>query len=127
MFLEQEPEHFEANQTLANALSRTGQKEESLPYYLKCAELRPEDAIGFFNLGLAYFESEQLDESNAAFEKSLSLDPALADAYYMLGGLHLRRQDVDGAREAYEKFLEMAPDSPNAGAAREALEGLSQS
>jgi tetratricopeptide (TPR) repeat protein len=126
-FLEEEPDHFEANQSMANALSRTGQKKESLPYYQKCTELRPQDAIAFFNLGLAYFEGEQIDESAAAFEQSLVLDPNLADSYYMLGGLHLRRQDADGARQAYEKFLEMAPDSPNAGAAREALKRLSQS
>jgi tetratricopeptide (TPR) repeat protein len=127
LFVEKEPENFDATLFLANALSRTDKQAEALPYYQKCTELQPENAVAFFNLGLAFFESEQLPESAAAFERCLKIDPNLADAHYMLGGVHLRQQDPDAARQSYEKFLELAPDSPNAGAARDAIERLSES
>ena len=124
VFLEHEPDHFDANFSLANALSRTGGRDEAVRYYEKCSELQPRNAVTHFNLGLALFQSDRLDEAEKAFERCLAADPGFADAHFMLGNIHLRNKDAAGARESYEKFLELAPDSPNAEAARQALEKL---
>jgi tetratricopeptide (TPR) repeat protein len=126
-FVEKEPDNFQGNLNLANALSRAGKKEESIPYYEKCTRLQPQDAVAFFNLGLAQFEADELTQAADSFQKSLELDPGLADSYFMLGNIQLRSGDPDAARKSYERFLELAPDSPQAGAARQALEQLKQS
>lgn len=123
-FLEKEPDYFDANFGLANALSRLNQGEEAIAYYEKSTEIQPENAVAFFNLGLARFQSDRLEPAAEAFTDCLRIDPTFADAHYMLGNISLRNKDTEAARKSYEKFLELAPDSPNAEAARQALESL---
>ena len=120
-YVAQDPENAEAILKLATALDRSG---ETLPLYEKSASLDPENPITAFNLGLAMFQSGNNEQAASHFRRSLDLDATLADSHYMLGHVLLRQGDAAGARQSYEKFLELAPDSPNADAAREAVERL---
>jgi tetratricopeptide (TPR) repeat protein len=126
LFLEKEPNDAQATLSRATALMRAGKIEEAVTLFEKAAGLEPQNAIASFNLGLALFQTQQLDRSAAAFERSLERDPTLADAHFMLGHIHLSKGDAQAARQSYEKFLELAPDSPNAAAARDAIEKLKQ-
>ncbi|HXV63046.1 MAG TPA: tetratricopeptide repeat protein [Vicinamibacteria bacterium] len=126
-FLEHEPSSFDAALRAANAFSRAEDKEKAVTYYRRAAEIQPQDAVVYFNLGLALFDLERLDDAVGAFERTLSLDSRFADAHYMLANIHVRNRDLERARASYEKFLELAPDSPNAEAARTALEQLKES
>ena len=125
-YLEDDPEDVDGILKLAIALNRTGKTDEALEYYEKTTELDPENGVAFFNKGLVLFQAQRMDDARAAFTRSLELDPTLAEVHFMLGHIHVSGGDSAAALESYETFVAADPDSPNAAAAREAIEQLKQ-
>ena len=123
-FLESDPENADAMLKLAIALNRSGKIEKALALYEEVTELQPDSGIAHFNMALVLFQNERLDKAKEAFERSLALDTSLNEAHFMLGHIHVSQGEPSLALASYEKFVELAPDSPNAEAARQAIEQL---
>ena len=59
------------------------------------------------------------------FDKSLKLDPKHAKTLLNVGIVKaFGKQDLQGATEAWQQVLEIAPDTPEAQAAKRALDSL---
>jgi tetratricopeptide (TPR) repeat protein len=74
---------------------------------------------------VSYYYLEQPDRALEQFDHSLAVDPAHAKTMFNIGIVRaFGKQDLDGAAAAWRRLLEVAPDTPEARAARQALENL---
>jgi tetratricopeptide (TPR) repeat protein len=93
----------QAMQQGAEAMS-AGNFAQAAADYKKVTQLLPNRPEGYFNLGLALQQAEQLDEARAAIERALHLKPGLRGANLFLGIIayrqnHFKEAEADLLRE----------------------------
>ena len=89
------------------------------------AEINPRDVNASTDLGIAYYYMNQPDKALAQFDRSLAIDPNHGKTLLNVGIVRaFGKQDLNGATAAWEKVLKVAPDSEEARAARQALDGV---
>lgn len=76
------------------------------------------------NMGLVYYDQNNLTEAIHHFEKSVEMDSSLLDAYFLLGQSYLKMKDSGKARSAFQKVLELAPESSFGRRARSYLQNM---
>ena len=77
------------------------------------------------DLGISYYYTNQPDRALAQFERSLAIDPKHSKTLLNVGIVRaFGKQDLEGAAKACQQVLDVAPGSPEASAARQALDGL---
>jgi tetratricopeptide (TPR) repeat protein len=88
-------------------------------------KLAPNDVNVSTDLGVSYYYTNQADKALEQFSHSLKLDPKHAKTLLNVGVVKaFGKQDLPGAEEAWQKVVELAPDSPEAQAAKRALDSL---
>ena len=60
-------------------------------YFEKAIELDKNNAILYFNIGLAYSESKNYSQAILNYSKAIELNPNYEDAYYNRGIVYRRR------------------------------------
>ncbi len=70
----------------------------------------PNSWLGYHNLGLWYFEKDQLQEAIDNYEKALALKPTSYKAYNNLGMIFNRLGRKQEAIDSYKKALAIKPD-----------------
>ena len=102
-------------QGLASAYYEMGDKEMSLQNLLKAQEVDPTNGLVAYNLGVSYYENEDLKSSLAAFKKSVVLgtdeDPFLSAAYAYMGDIYLKTRHNQEAEECFLKSIRISPSS----------------
>jgi tetratricopeptide (TPR) repeat protein len=92
--LETDPRHFEAHYNVANLYFETGDLRLAKFHYEFAAEIRPDDAKLFFNLGLVHAMNEEFTAAIAALshykERAPEIDDAHADEL-----IHILRRTID--------------------------------
>ena len=78
----------------------------------------PEDAMGFFQLGLSRMLGGENGAAGSAFEKALEIQPGDASAWYNLGLVRARAGDYLEALEAFDHAVQHAPDLTDAACER---------
>ena len=77
------------------------------------------------DLGVCYYSTNQPDRALAQFDRSLAIDPKHTKTILNVGIVRAwGKQDLTGAADAWQKVISLAPDSPEARAARQALESM---
>jgi cytochrome c-type biogenesis protein CcmH/NrfG len=100
---------------------------DAVQWYEDALRLQPKDANVSTDLGVAYYYTNEPDKAIAQFEKSLAIDPAHTKTMLNMGIVKaFGKQDLAGASAAWQQVIATAPNSPEAQAARKALEGLQQ-
>lgn len=100
---------------------------DAVQWYEDALRLRPEDPNVSTDLGVAYYYTNQPDKAIEQFEHSLQVDPRHTKTMLNMGIVKaFGKQDLAGAGAAWQQVIATAPDSPEAQAARKALEGLQQ-
>jgi tetratricopeptide (TPR) repeat protein len=100
---------------------------DAVQWYEDALRLQPKDANVSTDLGVAYYYTNEPDKAIAQFERSLAIDPAHTKTMLNLGIVKaFGKQDLAGASAAWQQVIATAPNSPEAQAARKALEGLQQ-
>jgi cytochrome c-type biogenesis protein CcmH/NrfG len=100
---------------------------DAVQWYEDALRLRPTDANVSTDLGVAYYYTNQPDKAIEQFEQSLKIDPAHTKTMLNMGIVKaFGKQDLAGASAAWQQVIATAPNSPEAQAARKALEGLQQ-
>jgi tetratricopeptide (TPR) repeat protein len=100
---------------------------DAAQWYEDALRLQPKDANVSTDLGVAYYYTNQPDKAIAQFEQSLAIDPAHTKTMLNMGIVKaFGKQDLAGASAAWKQVIATAPASPEAQAARKALEGLQQ-
>jgi tetratricopeptide (TPR) repeat protein len=79
--LESDPRHFEAHYNVANLYFETGELRLAKLHYEIAAEVRPDDAKLYFNLGLVYAMSEDFKAAIAALSNYKERAPEIDDAH----------------------------------------------
>ena len=73
------------------------------------------------NMGNMYVSQGVLSEAMRSFQRALDLNPKYLLAYLGLGDVYKRMGKTDLAAQQFKKVIEIAPDSPEAGRARQGL------
>ena len=110
---------------LANLYFDAERYDEAVKWYTDALKLNPNDANVSTDLGVCYYYTNQPDKALEQFDKSLKLDPKHAKTLLNVGIVKaFGKQDLQGATEAWQQVLEIAPDTPEAQAAKRALDSL---
>lgn len=100
---------------------------DAVEWYEQALRLKPTDANVSTDLGVAYYYTDQPDKAIQQFEQSLKVDPKHTKTMLNMGIVKaFGKQDLAGAAAAWQQVIATAPDSPEAQAAKKALEGLQQ-
>ena len=100
---------------------------DAVQWYEDALRLNPKDANVSTDLGVAYYYTNEPDKAIGQFEQSLKIDPAHTKTMLNMGIVKaFGKQDLAGASAAWQQVIATAPMSPEAQAARKALEGLKQ-
>jgi tetratricopeptide (TPR) repeat protein len=122
---EQNPRDAATRVQLGNMYFDAGRFPEAARWYEDALEIEPRDANVSTDLGIAYYYTNQPDKALAQFDHSLQVDPKHSKTLLNVGVVRaFGKQDLEGAAKAWQRVIEVAPDSPEARAARQALDGL---
>ncbi len=100
---------------------------EAVEWYEQALRLEPGDANVSTDLGVAYYYTDRPDKAIEQFEQSLRIDPKHTKTMLNMGIVKaFGKQDLAGAAAAWQQVIATAPDSPEAQAAKKALDGLQQ-
>jgi YaiO family outer membrane protein len=88
--------------------------EEATEALLKAAELQPDNADIFVQLGFSQLGAGALDAAAASFTRALDLAPDYHDARYGLALVAFRRGNLDEARRLTGLVVEAQPDNQEA-------------
>ena len=110
---------------LGNMYFDAGRYQDAAKWYEEALRITPANADVSTDLGITYYYTNQPDRALAQFDRSLAIDPKHSKTLLNIGVVRaFGKQDLAGAAKAWQQVLDMAPDTPEARAARQALEGL---
>jgi tetratricopeptide (TPR) repeat protein len=99
--------------------------DDAIKWYGDALKLAPDNVDVSTDLGVCYYYSNQPDKALEQFERSLKIDPKHAKTLLNVGIVRaFGKQDLDGAMQAWQKVMDVAPGSPEAQAAKRALDSL---
>jgi len=87
------------------------QGKNALVAFHRTAELMPEDAEAFFNLGVVQKGIGQPDEAAASYRRALKLNPNYAEAHSNLGNVLKQLGKLDEAVASFRNALKIRPGS----------------
>src|SRR5450432_3196869 len=91
-----------------------GNFEEAAKSYRILVQVKPQYAIGWFNLAVCLERSSAWEDAAQAFHKACTLEPAHLDAHLGLGVCHLREEDPKSALFSFERCLELSANHEDA-------------
>jgi Tetratricopeptide repeat len=120
------PRDAEVRSQLGNLYFDAERYGDAIKWYEASLALAPKNANVSTDLAVSYYYTNQLDRALKQFEASLAIDPRHTKTLLNLGMVKaFGKQDLLGAAQAWKQVLDIAPpDSPEARAARQALESL---
>jgi tetratricopeptide (TPR) repeat protein len=122
---EREPSSAGPRVQLGNLYFDAERYDDAIKWYEEAVKLAPKDVNVSTDLGVSYYYSNQPDKALAQFARSLKLDSKHAKTLLNIGIVRaFGKQDLDGASEAWQQVIAVAPDSPEAQAAKRALDSL---
>ncbi len=104
------PHDPEISRMLAPLLINKGEVKAALKEAKKSVKDFPEDAVCWYNLGLAYHKSGKEERAIEALRKSVELNPELKDAWHLLGMIYVGMGRYEDAYAALSKTKEMVQD-----------------
>jgi tetratricopeptide (TPR) repeat protein len=122
---EREPKNAAPRTQLANLYFDADRYDEAIKWYGESLSVAPNDVNVITDLGVCYYYTNQPDKALEQFGRSLKLEPKHTKTLLNVGIVKaFGKQDLQGASEAWQQVLQIAPGSPEAQAAKRALESL---
>ena len=110
---------------LANLYFDADRYDDAIKWYGDALKLAPNNVDVTTDLGVCYYYTNQPDKALEQFNRSLVLDPKHTKTLLNVGIVKaFGKQDLQGASEAWKQVVEIAPNSPEAQAAKRALDSL---
>ena len=98
---------------------------DATKWYEDALRVDPKNVNASTDLGIAYYYMNQPDRALEQFDRSLAIDPRHTKTFLNIGIVRaFGKQDLEGAAKAWQRVVDLAPTSPEAGMARQALQGL---
>jgi serine/threonine-protein kinase len=107
------PADFWANLALGNALKYRGSG-EAIGYYRVALAIRPEAAVGYYNLGEVLRFQNWVDEAIDYYQRAIRLDPANFWAHLNCGSLLAERGSTDEALDHFGQAARLDPRNVSA-------------
>jgi tetratricopeptide (TPR) repeat protein len=99
--------------------------DQAIRWYENSLKLDPRNVDVSTDLGVSYYYTNQPDRALAQFDRSLAINPKHTKTILNQGIVRaFGKQDLAGAAEAWQKVIAIAPDSPEARAAKQALDSM---
>ena len=96
---------------------------EAAAWYQQALDLEPKNADVSTDLGVAFYYMNQPDQALKQFDQSLAVNAQHPKTLLNQGIVRaFGKQDLRGAVESWETLIKVAPNSPEAGMARQTLE-----
>jgi cytochrome c-type biogenesis protein CcmH/NrfG len=122
---DRDPRDAETRIQLGNLYFDAERFEEATRWYEQAVQIAPKNVNASTDLGITYYYTNQPDRALAQFDRSLAIDPNHSKTLLNVGIVRaFGKQDLEGAAKAFQRVLDVAPGSPEARAARQALDGL---
>lgn len=122
---EREPTNAAPRVQLGNLYFDAERYDDAIKWYTDALKLTPNDVNVSTDLGVCYYYVNQPDKALEQFDASLKLDPKHAKTLLNLGIVRaFGKQDLQGAADAWQQVIKVAPDTPEAQAAKRALDSL---
>jgi Tfp pilus assembly protein PilF len=122
---ERNPRDADTRVQLGNLYFDSERFEDAVKWYEEAVRIAPQDVNASTDLGISYYYTNQPDRALAQFDRSLAIDPKHSKTLLNVGIVRaFGKQDLEGAAKAFQQVLDVAPGSPEARAARQALDGL---
>jgi tetratricopeptide (TPR) repeat protein len=123
--IKSDPKNAGAYVQLANAYFDAERFDDSIKWYEQGLKLDPKNVDASTDLGVSYYYSNRTDEALKQFDYSLKLNPKHTKTLLNQGiVLAFGKRDLKGATDAWQKVVQLAPDSPEAQAAKQGLQGI---
>jgi Tfp pilus assembly protein PilF len=101
------PRHLDTLDHLGALYRARKMPKEGRSHLLTITRYYPNLAKGFVDLGMNYYQTDELGEAEKAFRRGLELDPRSKDAIYHLGMISLRTRRLDSARGYFQDIIIM--------------------
>ena len=105
------PDYAPAHFMLAQAALRQGNAQSAIKSAENAKLSAPFDIGIAFQLGLLYYQSNDLNRARVEFERAVSISGNYSNARYFLGLIYDRQGNQAKATEQFEKVLELNPDN----------------
>ncbi len=121
----QDPKNRAAWVELGNAYFDSNQAQKAVTAYAKALALQGDDPNVLTDQGVMFRELGQFDKAVANFQKAQKLDPKHLQSLFNLGIVYANDlHKLPEAQAAWNRIITLAPDSQQAGQARQALAQL---
>src|SRR5712691_11298125 len=122
---QREPSNATPRAQLGNLYFDAERYDEAIKWYGDALRLAPNDVDVSTDLGVCYYYSNQPDKALEQFGRSLKLNPKHAKTLLNVGVVKaFGKQDLEGAVAAWQQVIQLAPDTPEAQAAKRALDTM---
>ena len=123
--IKSDPKNAGAHIQLGNTYFDAERYADAINYYEEALKLDPKNVDASTDLGVSYYYTNRADEALKQFDYSLKLNPEHAKTLLNQGiVLAFGKRDLKGATAAWEKLVQIAPNSPEAQAAKQGLQGI---
>ena len=122
--VEIDPNFVEANNAIGCAYAKKGDYDNAIEEFKKAIKIDPDYAKARYNLGKAYFRKGLYYNAIKEYRKAIESKPDYANAHYDLGFAYLASKEkkaYDLAEHEFKEYLKYAPNAPNAGKVRMAI------
>ncbi len=82
---------------------------EGIILFKKALQLEPRNALGYYDLGLAYYKQQQNTKARDCFNKAVEYDSHMAAAWSQLAGVCERQKDYPSAENALKHACALEP------------------
>ena len=122
----QKPRDADVRAQLGNLYFDAERYPDAVKWYEASLQVAPANPDVSTDLAVSYYYTNQTDKALTQFARSLEINPKHTKTLLNLGIVRaFGKQDLSGAAEAWQQVVALAPpDSPEARAARQALDGL---
>ena len=105
---------LEAYLLLGAAYGQLGDARKSLKIYDKAVHEFPGNNLALFNLGLSYYNNNDLDMAERSLIRSIDVDNSYPGSHYLMAHVMLRKGETVKAMLALYYFLLLEQDTPRA-------------
>jgi cytochrome c-type biogenesis protein CcmH/NrfG len=122
---ESNPQDADTRVQLGNMYFDAERFTDAVHWYEEAVKINPRDVNASTDLGISYYYTNQPDRALTQFDRSLAIEPTHSKTLLNIGIVRaFGKQDLDGAAKAFQKVIDVAPGSPEARAAKQALDGI---
>jgi cytochrome c-type biogenesis protein CcmH/NrfG len=123
--IKSDPKNATARVQLGNAYFDAERFPDAIKWYEDALKVDPKNVDASTDLGISYYYSNQADRALQQFDYSLKLDPKHTKTLLNQGIVRaFGKKDLSGATSSWQRLIEVAPESPEAQAAKRALDTM---